>query len=83
MCYVTMLLSGIRKFVWAYEDVMGGGTNVPLDQLNELYAVMHVEHVPHILRRESLALFQEFFRSYTYWQDSPLAKYTLEQKLER
>ena len=30
MCYTTMLLSGIRSFVWAYEDVMGGGANLPL-----------------------------------------------------
>ena len=30
MCYSTLLLSGVRRFVWAYEDVMGGGTNLPL-----------------------------------------------------
>ena len=83
MCYATMLLSGVHKFVWAYEDVMGGGTNIPLKQLNELYAEIKVQLIPNILRNESLALFQEFFRRYTYWQDSPLARYTLEQNLKR
>jgi tRNA(adenine34) deaminase len=82
MCYSTMLLSGIRRFVWAYEDVMGGGTNLQLAHLNELYAEMQVEIIPHFLRRESLALFQKFFRSYTYWQGSRLAEYTLAQPLE-
>lgn len=79
MCYSTMLLSGIRRFVWAYEDIMGGGTDLPLEQLKTLYAAMEVELIPHVLRTESLHLFQKFFRQYAYWQDSPLAKYTLEQ----
>ena len=83
MCYTTLLLSGIRRFVWAYEDIMGGGTNLPLDRLNQLYAEMRVETIPHILRTESLALFQDFFRRYSYWGDSDLARYTLEQKPER
>ena len=30
MCYVTLLLNGIRKFVYGYEDIMGGGTNLDL-----------------------------------------------------
>ena len=82
MCYSTMLLSGIRKFIWAYEDVMGGGTNLPLDQLNDLYAGMQIDITPHVLRNESLILFQEFFRRYSYWQNSYLADYTLAQKIE-
>ena len=83
MCYTTLLLSGIRRFVWAYEDIMGGGTNLPLGRLNPLYAGMLVECVPHILRQESLDLFQDFFRRYAYWGDSALARYTLAQKKER
>jgi tRNA(adenine34) deaminase len=83
MCYTTLLLSGIRSFVWAYEDIMGGGTNIPLDQLNQLYAKMRVERIPDILRAESLALFQDFFCRYSYWGDSELARYTLRQNLER
>lgn len=79
MCFATLLLSGVRRFVWAYEDVMGGGTALPLTQLPELYAGMEVKLVPGVLRGESVALFQEFFRRYAYWQDSPLARYTLAQ----
>ena len=82
MCYTTLLLSGIRSFVWAYEDIMGGGTNLPLDRLNQLYTEMQVECVPHVLRTESLVLFQDFFRRYSYWENSELARYTLEQNLE-
>ena len=82
MCYTTLLLSGIRRFVWAFEDVMGGGTSLKLEQLNPLYADMHVECVPHVMRTESLALFQEFFRNHSYCADSELARYTLEQEIK-
>lgn len=77
MCYTTLLLSGVRRFVWAYEDVMGGGTDLPLQELAPLYRDMEVELVPDILRRESLSLFARFFQNYTYWQDSLIAEYTL------
>ena len=80
MCFATLLLSGIRRFVWAYEDVMGGGTSLALSQLPELYTGMRVELTPGVLRAESLALFQEFFRRYSYWEDSSLARYTLAQE---
>lgn len=83
MCYTTLLLSGIRKFVWAYEDIMGGGTNLQLDRLNPLYTAMDVTIVPYVLRSESLALFQDFFRRFSYWADSPLARYTLDQDQEK
>ena len=82
MCYSTMLLSGIRSFVWAYEDIMGGGTNLPLKSLNALYAQMQVSQVEKVLRTESLQLFQQFFTNYSYWQDSLLSRYTLEQVIE-
>ena len=82
MCYTTMLLSGIRTFVWAYEDVMGGGANLPLYMLNTLYAQMKVCLVDRVLRAESLALFQQFFRTGTYWKDSLLERYTLAQSGE-
>ena len=76
MCYSTMLLSGIRRFVWAYEDVMGGGTALPLEQIAPLYQDMQVELVPDVLRRESLVLFAQFFQTHSYWQDSLLNSYT-------
>ena len=81
MCYSTLLLSGIRNFIWAYEDVMGGGTNLALQQLNPLYQAMQVKLVGPVLRQESLALFQQFFRTHDYWQDSLLSRYTLSQHL--
>lgn len=80
MCYATLLLSGIRTLVWAYEDVMGGGTNLNLGQLNPLYQSMRVELVGGVLRAESLALFRHFFTHHDYWQDSLLARYTLAQQ---
>lgn len=83
MCYSTMILNGIRHIVYAYEDVMGGGTNLPLSRLNPLYAEMNIEIVPHVLRSESLALFKQFFTNpeNLYWKDSLLQSYTLEQQL--
>ena len=81
MCYVTLLLNGIRKIVYAYEDIMGGGTNLDLSVLSPLYREMKVQVIPRVLRRDSLELFQAFFadEKNDYWQDSPLARYTLEQ----
>jgi tRNA(adenine34) deaminase len=85
MCYSTMLLSSIRRFVWAYEDVMGGGTSLPLDRLTPLYKNMQVELLPGMLRRESISLFAQFFQDHSYWQDSLLSTFTLaeHQRLHR
>lgn len=81
MCYATLLISGIRTIVFAYEDAMGGGTTLPLDQLPPLYQEMKVTVIPHIMRNESLALFKQFFSrgSSQYLGDTLLAKYTMEQ----
>ena len=81
MCYSTMILNGIRKIVYGYEDVMGGGTNLPLQQLNPLYKEMHIELVRDVLREQSLSLFKRFFSNpeNNYWKDSLLSSYTLSQ----
>ena len=83
MCYSTLLLNGIRTFVYAYEDAMGGGTSLQLMHLTPLYQAMESEVciLPNVLRQESLALFKAFFTSpeNNYWQDSLLAEYTLAQ----
>lgn len=83
MCYATLLLNGIRTVVYAYEDVMGGGTGLELERLAPLYRQMDVTVIPHVGRRESLLLFREFFANPAndYWQDSFLAEYTLGQEL--
>lgn len=81
MCYATLLLNGIRKIVYAYEDFMGGGTELTLRELPPLYSEMQISIIPHILRQESLELFRRFFAdpNNSYWQDSPLERYTLSQ----
>jgi len=81
MCFSTLLLNGVRRIVYAYEDAMGGATNLELANLAPLYREMRVEVVPHLRRAESLALFREFFANPAngYWQGSLLAKYTLTQ----
>lgn len=81
MCFSTLILNGIRNIVYGYEDVMGGGTNLVLAELNPLYREMEVNVTPHVLRAESLALFLRFFRDpeNLYWKDSLLANYTLSQ----
>ncbi len=82
MCFSTLILNNIHTIVYGYEDVMGGGTNLPLHHLAPLYRQKQLTIIPHILRSKSLNLFKEFFASPTnkYWQDSLLAQYTLEQK---
>jgi tRNA(adenine34) deaminase len=81
MCYSTLLLNNIRTIVYGYEDVMGGGTNLPLTHLLPLYQAMQPSITPHVLREESVALFKKFFADprQAYWQGSLLADYTLRQ----
>lgn len=81
MCYATMLVNNVGRVVYGYEDVMGGGTGLPLASLAPLYAGRRIEIVGPVLRRECLELFQEFFRDRdnAYLQGSLLASYTLAQ----
>lgn len=79
MCFGAILLSGIGRIVYAYEDAMGGGTNCDLTRLSPLYRNNRIQIVRDVLRSESLKLFKEFFESpqNTYWKGSLLAEYTL------
>ena len=81
MCYSALLLNGIHRIVYGYEDVMGGGTNLSLKGLNPLYQQMDVVILSHVLRQECLALFKKFFAdpANSYWRQSHLADYTLAQ----
>jgi tRNA(adenine34) deaminase len=81
MCLGAMILSGISEIVYAYEDVMGGGTNCDLTKLSPLYKDCRISIVPNILRKESLELFKAFFKNpkNSYWRGSLLAGYTLSQ----
>jgi tRNA(adenine34) deaminase len=81
MCYATLLLNGVRRIVYAYEDVMGGAAGLNLATLAPLYREMRVRVDSGVRRAESLALFKEFFANQAngYWQGSLLAEYTLTQ----
>ncbi|MBU1181693.1 MAG: nucleoside deaminase, partial [Proteobacteria bacterium] len=82
MCFGAILLSGIGKIVYAYEDVMGGGTGCGIDSLSPLYKNSPVKIIPGILRKESLEIFKAYFSnpSNSYCKGSLLADYTLSQK---
>lgn len=81
MCFGALILSGIGEIVYAYEDVMGGGTACDLTNLSPLYQNCQISIVPKILRRESLKLLKAYFENpkNTYWRGSLLAGYTLRQ----
>ncbi len=83
MCFAAIILSNITRIVYAYEDVMGGGTNCNLSQLAPLYKESKISVVPNMLRKKSLSLFKTFFKNSKndYWKGSLLARYTLEQPL--
>ncbi len=81
MCFGAILLSGIKKIVYAYEDAMGGGTHCDLNQLPILYKESEIEVIKGVLRGQSLTLFCKFFekKDNQYWKGSLLETYTLEQ----
>jgi tRNA(adenine34) deaminase len=81
MCYAALIIAGIGRLVYAYEDVMGGGTGCELTRLNPIYRNSRLKVVPNILRAESLNMFKNFFANPAngYLKDSLLAEYTLWQ----
>ena len=81
MCFSTLIVNGVRKFVYGYEDAMGGGTNLPLAQLAPLYRDIEIVLEGGVLRTDCLDLFKRFFSSAdnNYLKDSYLAQYTLQQ----
>ena len=81
MCFSAIVLSGIGRIVYAYEDVMGGGTECDRSGLPPLYRDAQLTVISGVLRENSLALFQRFFidSGNPYWADSLLSRYTLDQ----
>ena len=81
MCFGAILISGIGTVVYAYEDAMGGGPACDRTRLPSLYRDSPIRIVSGVCRRESLALFQTFYRRphIDYWRDSFLERYTLDQ----
>nr|WP_321414341.1 nucleoside deaminase [uncultured Desulfobacter sp.] len=86
MCFAAILLAGIQTLVFAYEDVMGGGTGLDRRCLAPLYKDAQITIVSNVLRKKSLDLFYKFFNkdANLYWKASLLESYTLDQwrKLE-
>lgn len=82
MCYGALIISGIGEIVYAYEDVMGGGTCCDLSILNPLYRNARILLTPNILRNESLKLFKTYFSNpeTNYLRDSLLETYTFSQR---
>ena len=80
MCYSALILAGVGEIVFAYEDVMGGGTGCELSRLKPLYKNSPVTVVPGVMRGDSLKLFKAYFSNpvNNYWKKSLLAEYTLE-----
>ncbi len=80
MCFGAILIHGIRKIVYAYEDVMGGGTGCALGPLPPLYQG-ELEIIKGVLRSQSLKLFKEFFAGSenAYLQNTLLCRHVLEQ----
>ncbi|MBL0701328.1 MAG: nucleoside deaminase [Desulfosarcina sp.] len=81
MCFGAIILSGTGRIVYAYEDIMGGGTRCDLEKLTPLYKNSTISILPGILREESLKLFKDFFANpkNNYWKKSLLSAYTLQQ----
>ena len=83
MCFGAILISGIKKIVYAYEDVMGGATSLDVSKLTPLYnEEKKIEIVSNVLRDESLLLFKKFFlqNKNGYLADTLLSEYTIKQK---
>ena len=81
MCTATLIVNGIQSVVFGFEDVMGGGTNIPLPQLSPLYASHPFKVTGGVLRRECLELFYRFFANpqTRYLRNTLLARHSLEE----
>ncbi len=96
MCFGALIINGIHRICFAYEDVMGGATGLSFNRSNskgpptelmmgnirDLYSSASIELVPWVMRQESLALFKKFFSDSKaeYLADTFLARYTLDTK---
>lgn len=81
MCFGAILLAGVERVVYAFEDAMGGASGLALASVGPLYRLRRPTVVARVARPQSLALFRAFFEDPAngYWRDSHLAHYTLAQ----
>lgn len=88
MCLGGLVLNGVRRIVYAYEDVMGGACGLPFASVRSragvaegvnFYGSLGVEILGGLLREESRKLLAAFFSDpdRQYWRDSPLAHHAL------
>lgn len=79
MCFGAIVIAGIRRIVYAFEDAMGGGTACGLDMTGPLYRQPEPEIAAGVLREESLALMRRFFSNpeNRYLKDTLFERYTL------
>ncbi len=83
MCFGALLLAGVGRLVYAYEDAMGGAAGISPAAFPSFYRKRWPDVVPGLLRTESLRLFRLFFENPAngYWQNSDLSAYTLNQQI--
>ena len=81
MCFGALVISGIGRIVFAYEDAMGGGTRCDCASLPPLYRESQIKIKSGVLRKDSLELLKSYFSQSqnTYLMASSLAAYTLDQ----
>lgn len=81
MCFGALLIAGIGRVVYAFEDVMGGAAACDRSRWSPLYRERAIAVRSGPRRAESLALFKKFFADpqQNYWRGSLLATYALEQ----
>jgi len=88
MCLGGLVLNGVRRIVYAYEDVMGGACGLSLSSVRSqagaeegpgFYGSLGLEIVRGLLREESRVLLAAFFSDpeRKYWRGSPLAHHAL------
>ena len=98
MCLGALLINRVRRVVYGYEDVMGGACGLDLSrplsalghrisrvggqECSSIYTHGGLRIEGGVLRDESLALFQRFFRMGSgYWEGSLLHVYTMAQEV--
>ncbi len=82
MCFGAIILSGIGRIVYAYEDVMGGAAGLVNEKLTPLYKNSGIIVEGGVLRVESLNLFKAYFSdpANQYLAESLLARHVLRQE---
>ena len=81
MCFGAIILSGIGKIVYSYEDVMGGASGLARERLTPVYKDSKIVIEGGVLRLESLNLFKAYFSdpANKYLAKSFFARHVLRQ----